>query len=65
MIIYGMNPVLEAIRSHPQRIALSTPHRADSFEACRWIIDTLKKEVTVWKKEVWTDGSQSWVHPLG
>src|SRR5687768_5622725 len=34
-------------------IAVSTPHRAESFEACRWLIDTLKVDVPVWKKEVW------------
>ena len=43
-------------------IAVSTPHRAEAFEACRWLIDTLKRTVPVWKKEhfadgaVWTDG---------
>jgi molybdopterin synthase catalytic subunit len=42
-------------------IAISTPHRAESFEACRWLIDALKTEVAVWKKEVWADGSTSWV----
>jgi len=42
-------------------IAVSTAHRAASFEACRWLIDTLKTEVAVWKKEVWADGSTSWV----
>lgn len=42
-------------------IAVATPHRAEAFEACRWLIDTLKSEVTVWKKEVWGDGSTSWV----
>jgi molybdopterin synthase catalytic subunit len=44
-------------------IAVSTPHRAESFEACRWLIDTLKKEATIWKKEVWKDGAGTWVHP--
>ena len=44
-------------------IAVSTPHRAESFEACRWLIDTLKKDVAIWKKEVWADGSGTWVHP--
>jgi molybdopterin synthase catalytic subunit len=44
-------------------IAVSTPHRADSFQACRWIIDQLKKDVTIWKQEVWTDGDKTWVHP--
>jgi molybdopterin synthase catalytic subunit len=44
-------------------IAVSTPHRAESFEACRWLIDTLKDEVSIWKKEIWADGSGSWVDP--
>ena len=44
-------------------IGVSTGHRGEAFDACRWIIDTLKAEVAIWKKEVWTDGSVSWVHP--
>jgi molybdopterin synthase catalytic subunit len=44
-------------------IAVSTPHRADAFAACRWVIDALKKDVAIWKKEVWADGSGTWVHP--
>lgn len=45
-------------------IAVSTPHRHDSFEACRYIIDTLKKSVPIWKKEIFEDGEE-WVsaHP--
>lgn len=43
-------------------IAVSTPHRGEAFDACRWLIDTLKKDVAIWKKEVWADGSGSWVH---
>jgi molybdopterin synthase catalytic subunit len=42
-------------------IAVSTPHRVESFEACRFLIDELKKETTIWKKEIWEDGSTSWV----
>ena len=44
-------------------IALSTPHRAQGFEAGRWLIDTLKDLVPVWKQENWSDGTQEWVHP--
>ncbi len=44
-------------------IAVSTPHRAEAFEACRWLIDTLKADAAIWKKEIWADGSASWVHP--
>jgi molybdopterin synthase catalytic subunit/GNAT superfamily N-acetyltransferase len=46
-------------------IAVSCPHRGEAFDACRWLIDTLKKEVAIWKKEVWADGSGTWVHPGG
>jgi molybdopterin synthase catalytic subunit len=44
-------------------IAVSTPHRADAFEACRFLIDQLKRDVAIWKKEIWQDGSSTWVHP--
>jgi molybdopterin synthase catalytic subunit len=44
-------------------IAVSTPHRADAFTACKYLIDSLKAEVAIWKKEIWSDGSGSWVHP--
>ena len=42
-------------------VAVSSGHRGEAFEACRWLIDTLKAEVPIWKKEVWADGSASWV----
>jgi len=44
-------------------VAVSSPHRADSFEACRWLIDTLKEVVPIWKRERWSDGRQEWIHP--
>jgi molybdopterin synthase catalytic subunit len=44
-------------------VAVSCPHRDQAFEACRWLIDTLKTVVPIWKKEVWADGSEEWVHP--
>ena len=45
-------------------IAVCTPHRKESFEACQYIIDTLKQKVPIWKKEVFKDGEE-WVsaHP--
>jgi molybdopterin converting factor subunit 1 len=45
---------------HPSvLIAVASPHRAEAFAACRWLIDTLKKEVTIWKKEIWEGGNES------
>jgi molybdopterin synthase catalytic subunit len=41
-------------------IVVASPHRAEAFEACRYIIDTLKTTVPIWKKEVATDGEE-WV----
>ncbi len=44
-------------------VAVSCPHRDDAFEACRWLIDTLKEVVPIWKKERWADGTEEWAHP--
>ena len=41
-------------------IVVATPHRAEAFEACRYIIDTLKTTVPIWKKEVAMNGEE-WV----
>lgn len=38
-------------------IAVASAHRAAAFEACRWLIDTLKKTVPIWKKEYFEDGA--------
>ena len=48
----------------PVIIAISAAHRAAAFEACRYIIDTLKEIVPIWKKEIFEDG-EVWVaaHP--
>jgi molybdopterin synthase catalytic subunit len=45
-------------------VAVSTPHRKESFEACQFIVDELKAKAPIWKKEVFEDGEQ-WVsaHP--
>lgn len=38
-------------------IAVFSAHRAAAFDACRWLIDTLKQTVPIWKKEFFTDGA--------
>ena len=38
-------------------IAVFSAHRAAAFDACRWLIDTLKKTVPIWKKEYFADGA--------
>ncbi len=38
-------------------IVVASAHRAAAFEACRWLIDTLKKQVPIWKKETFVDGA--------
>jgi molybdopterin synthase catalytic subunit len=44
-------------------VAVSTPHRRDAFEAAEWLMDTIKREVPIWKQEHWADGTIDWVHP--
>ncbi len=40
-------------------VVVASAHRGEAFEACRWLIDTLKKTVPIWKKEQFVDGA-SW-----
>jgi len=44
-------------------IAVSSPHRQAAFEAGKWLIDTIKEDVPIWKQENWVDGTSEWVHP--
>ena len=44
-------------------IAVSSPHRQAAFEAGKWLIDTIKQDVPIWKRENWADGTSEWVHP--
>ncbi|MEO0458923.1 MAG: molybdenum cofactor biosynthesis protein MoaE [Cyanobacteria bacterium P01_A01_bin.114] len=42
-------------------VAVGCPHRSEAFAACQYAIDTLKHNAPIWKKEIWQDGSTSWV----
>lgn len=44
-------------------VAVSTAHRQHAFEAAKWLIDTIKEVVPIWKRENWADGTSEWVHP--
>lgn len=63
VVIHHRTGVLE-VGDIPVIIAVSAAHRDAAFDACRYIIDTLKEIVPIWKKEVFEDG-EVWVaaHP--
>ena len=42
-------------------VAVSSEHRAEAFEACRYAIDTIKKSLPLWKREKMKGGAQAWV----
>ncbi|GEK23001.1 molybdenum cofactor biosynthesis protein MoaE [Cellulomonas xylanilytica] len=42
-------------------VAVSTAHRAEAFDVCRRLVETVKAELPVWKREVLEDGSHVWV----
>ena len=44
-------------------VVVSTAHRTDAFEAGKWLIDELKQQVPIWKREHFADGQTEWVHP--
>ncbi len=41
-------------------VAVSSPHRDTAFDAGRYLIDTLKETVPIWKKEHWAEGGHHW-----
>ena len=45
-------------------IHVASPHRKEAFQACEWLIDELKKQAPLWKREVTSDGS-TWKAGLG
>ena len=63
VLIHHRTGVLE-VGELPVVIAVAAAHRDAAFDACRYIIDTLKETVPIWKKEVFADG-EVWVaaHP--
>ena len=42
-------------------IVVSSPHRAEAYDASRYIIEEIKKRLPVWKKERYSDGAEEWV----
>jgi molybdopterin synthase catalytic subunit len=44
-------------------IAAAHPHRAEAFDACRFVIEELKRRVPIWKREHYVDGTREWVDP--
>jgi molybdopterin synthase catalytic subunit len=42
-------------------IAVASPHRAEAYEASRFVIEELKRRVPVWKREGYVDGESEWV----
>src|SRR6185437_6489087 len=59
ILIYHRTGILQ-IGETAVIIAVNAPHREAAFDACRYAIDTLKKTVPIWKKEVFEDGEE-WV----
>ena len=43
-------------------LQVSAAHRAEAFQACQFLIDVLKREVPIWKKEIYDNGQDAWVH---
>jgi len=52
---------LLAIGDRAVVVAVACPHRAEAFAACRRLIDDLKAQVPIWKRQVYADGGEEWV----
>jgi molybdopterin synthase catalytic subunit len=56
---------LVAVGEPSVAVVAAAPHRAQAFDACRYVIEGVKARLPVWKKEVRADGSEVWVDPSG
>jgi molybdopterin synthase catalytic subunit len=57
-LVHRLGPL--AIGETSVAVLVTSPHRAEAFEACRYVIDTVKAQVPIWKKEFYEDGSE-WI----
>ncbi|MGA9342123.1 MAG: molybdenum cofactor biosynthesis protein MoaE, partial [Rhodanobacteraceae bacterium] len=46
-------------------VGVSADHREAAFDACRHVIDEIKRRVPIWKNEHYADGESGWLHPVG
>jgi len=46
-------------------IAAAGAHRGEAFDACRYVIEEVKRRVPIWKRERYVDGTEAWVEPKG
>jgi molybdopterin synthase catalytic subunit len=44
-------------------VAAASAHRGQAFEACRYVIEEVKRRLPIWKKEFYADGTVTWVDP--
>ncbi|MGE0441474.1 MAG: molybdenum cofactor biosynthesis protein MoaE [Gemmatimonadales bacterium] len=44
-------------------VAAGGGHRGEAFDACRYVIEEVKRRVPIWKRERYADGSEAWVDP--
>ena len=58
-IVHARGPVSPGEAS--VAIQVATGHRAEAFAACQYLIDRLKRELPVWKREEYTDGTSRWL----
>jgi len=46
-------------------VAVGAAHRAEALDTTRWLIDAIKAEVPIWKRQIFTDGTDEWVGACG
>ncbi|MFE3256358.1 molybdenum cofactor biosynthesis protein MoaE [Nocardia sp. NPDC059091] len=46
-------------------VAVAAPHRAEAFTTCAELVDRIKHEVPIWKRQMFTDGLSEWVNACG
>jgi len=45
-------------------VAVGSAHRSDAIQACAWLVERVKLDVPIWKKEHYPSGQPQWIHPV-
>lgn len=54
-----------SVRQMSVAVGCGSAHRRPAIEAVAWIMDAIKRDVPIWKRETFADGRVEWVHPTG
>lgn len=61
VVVHRLGPV--PVGEASVAVAATAAHRREAFAAAEWLMERIKRDVPIWKREEAADGSRTWIHP--